>query len=364
MDPLKKAMILGEAGRYDSCGPKMCEVKVNSGLNGIYHAKANHKTCRLFKTLMSNTCKFDCSYCSNSTRCKEKQTKVSYKEEELPKIFDYLHKNLAVQGLFLSSGMSSDPDKTTEKMISSVKILRQKYRFKGYVHFKVLPGTSYELIKQASEISDRMSINIEAPNKSVLGELSTNKDFRIDILRRQAWISRLKLSGGQTTQMIVNKLATDKDVLKMSNWEYETLNMRRVYYSAFRPVAGTPLEGEKAEPLSRQNHLYNADFLIRDYGYNVKEFYSVMDNGMLPKEDPKLALARANFDKPLDINEASYKELIRIPGIGPKTAMEIVRSKEKITKYEQLYRFGARIERAKPFLKVNGHTQKMLTAFC
>jgi predicted DNA-binding helix-hairpin-helix protein len=360
MEIFAKAKLLGDSGKYDSCGPKACEVTVDKGIGGIYHARAEHKTCRLFKTLMTNACSFDCKYCANAKGCTKK--KAMFQPKEVASLFDYLHQKLDVEGLFLSSGVAGDPDRMTEKMIESVQILRTKYNFRGYVHFKVLPGTSYELIKQASELSTRMSVNIEAPNKEVLSELSSNKDFKSDILKRQAWISKFKLSAGQSTQMIINKLATDKEVLKMSDWEYNNLQLRRVYYSAFRPVKGTPLENEKAEPLTRQNHLYNVDFLLRNYNYELKEFDEIMDEGMLPNQDPKLVLARETFDTPVDVNQASYDELIRVPGIGPKTAKNILTS-ERITKYEQLHKMGAHIKRAKPFLEVDGKRQKMLMEF-
>ncbi|MBN1157674.1 helix-hairpin-helix domain-containing protein [Candidatus Woesearchaeota archaeon] len=358
MNILEKARILSNSGRYDSCGPKMCEVKVDSGLGGIYHAKAEHKTCRLFKTLMDNDCKFDCKYCANRNGCEKKKT--SYEPKELATLFEHLHKTLAVDGLFLSSAVSGNPDKVTERMIEAVRILRFQYRFRGYVHFKILPGTSYEMIKQASELSTRMSINVEAPNKDVLNELSSCKDYKNDILRRQAWISRV--SKNQTTQVIVNKLATDKDILRMVDREYEMLHLKRVYYSAFRPVKGTPLENEKAEPLLRQNRLYNVDFLLRVYGYETKEINTIMDDEMLPNEDPKVALAKATFDGAIDINEASYDELIRIPGIGPKTARRILAG-NKIRKYEDLRKLGGWVERAKPFIEVDGKRQTMIGEF-
>ncbi|MDP2749697.1 MAG: helix-hairpin-helix domain-containing protein [Nanoarchaeota archaeon] len=366
MNTFEKAKILSNSGKYDSCGPKMCEVNVKEGLGGIYYAKAEHKTCRLFKTLMDNRCSFDCKYCGNSKDCANKGKTASYEPDELAKLFMQLHEKLDVFGLFLSLGIAGDADTVTEKMIESVRLLREKYHFKQYIHFKVLPGTSYELVKRASIYSDRMSINLEAPNKGVLSELSSCKDYKIDILRRQSWVSKLNLSAGQTTQLILNNMSTDKDVLKMVDWEYSNMKLKRVYYSAFRPVKGTPLENDKAEPLSRQNHLYNVDFLNRVYGFGMKEFDTIMDNGMLPKEDPKLALAKKTFDGPVDINEASYEELIRIPGIGPKTAGKITKERYlsgRIRKYEQLYKLGASIEKAKQFIEVDGKRQMMLSEF-
>lgn len=362
MNTFEKAKILGDAGQYDTCGPKSCEVKVRDSLGGIYHAKAENKTCRLFKTLMSNSCSFDCKYCPNAKN--SSKNKAEYKPEELASLFMHLVKNLAVEGLFLSSGVASDPDRITEKMLQSVKLLRYKEKFKGYIHFKVLPGTSYDLIKQASELSTRLSINLEAPNKNILSELSSCKDYKTDILRRQSWISGMKI--GQTTQMIINSISTDKDIIKMSGWEYKNMDLKRVFYSRFRPVKGTPLQDQKEEPLIRQNHLYNVDFLMRQYGFKINEFTQIMDGGMLPDIDPKVALAREYFDSALDINEADYNDLIRIPGIGPKTAQKIVdiRQSKKIEKTRDFINLRIPINKAAPFIKINGYRQKMLQEFC
>ena len=142
MEVFEKIRVLSGAGEFDSCGPKTCEVKVEEGLGGIYYAKAEHKTCKLFKTLMDNSCSFDCKYCGNAKGCAK--NKASYEPKELADVFMHLHKKIDVNGLFLSSGVAGDPDKVTEKMIEAVKILRKNYDFNGYIHFKVLPGTSYE----------------------------------------------------------------------------------------------------------------------------------------------------------------------------------------------------------------------------
>ena len=365
MNLFEKAKILNESGMYDSCGPKACDVKIREGLGGVYHARSEHRDCKLFKTLMDNSCSFDCKYCSNAKGCSKK--KASYTPQEVGTLFNYLVKSYGVHGLFLSSGVGKDPDTTTEKMIEAVKIIRFKHRFRGYIHFKVLPGTSQHLIKYASGFSNRMSINIEAPNKSIMSELSSCKDYKIDILRRQSWISKLNLNNGQSTQIIVNNISSDKEIIKMMKWEYDAFNLRRIYFSAFRPVPGTPMQNEKACADWRQNHLYNTEFLMRQYNYTPKDFSLIMENGMLPYEDPKMAIAKATFDSPLDINEASFEELIRVPGIGPRTAEKIIeRTKtqgKKITKYEQLHQMGGWIKRAKPFIEVDGKRQKMLCEF-
>lgn len=361
MDVLEKAKILTNSGNMDSCGPKMCKIDVEPGLGGIYHAKANHQTCRLFKTLMDNKCAHDCHYCSNSSNCKNK--KVSYEPKELVDLFSHLNKNLAVDGLFLSSGVSGNADRSTEKMIEAVKMLRVDRGFKGYIHLKVLPGVSRDLVKQGSLYANRMSINIEAPSSGQLNEISSCKDYKIDILRRQAWVKSLGLSGGQSTQMILTQNSTDKDVLRMVDWEYDKMKLRRVYYSSFKPVKGTIMQNVKEQPLFREQKLYNIDFLVRDYNYKFKEFNSIMDNGMLPNSDPKLELAKLNYSGRVDVNEASYEELIRIPGIGPTSAKRIVENQGKILRFAHLDKLGATLFHAKPFINVNGIKQCSLAEF-
>ncbi len=363
MNTPEKVRLLSEAGRYDSCGPKSCEVKVSEALGGVYTAKAERSDCRLFKTLMHNSCSFDCAYCGNSTTCRKKKEKASYTPKELAGVFSFMTEKLSVGGLFISSGVAGDPDRVTEEMIEAVRIIRREQGFRGYVHFKVLPGTSRELIRQASEMSNRMSINIEAASEGALSELSSCKSYGSDILRRQRWISRLPLRSGQTTQVIVNGLSTDRDMLRMARWEYENVGLRRVYFSAFRPVSGTPLEKEEAEPSWRQNVLYNSDFLMRDYGYTMKDFLSVMDGGMLPRGDPKAEIARATMDGPLEIDGATYGDLIRVPGIGPRTARRILGRKGRIKSMSDLRSLGGWTRRAAPFIKIRGRRQSSLGDF-
>ncbi|MFH1364246.1 MAG: putative DNA modification/repair radical SAM protein [Candidatus Aenigmatarchaeota archaeon] len=374
MEILDKIRILGDAGKYDTCASSASSRKTktndrigNAAASGICHSFTTNGRCvSLFKTLYSNSCIYDCKYCANSTYAK-RTNKTSYTPDQLAKTFMSLYMRNYVEGLFLSSGVVKDPDKTTEDMLSAVQLLREKYKFHGYIHFKVIPGVNKDLIKQASQYTDRMSVNLEAPNKSRLSEISSNKDYKIDIIRRQRWVKDLKLPAGQTTQYVVGGAdETDIEILKRTNWEYENVNLRRAYFSVFMPVKNTPLENKNSQPPLREHRLYNIDFMMRTYGMQLKEFETIMDHGMLPKDDPKLALAKQVLTRPVDINSADFDSLIRVPGIGPTTAHRIVhmqKQKQRIMNYETLHRMGVVLKRAKPFIKVDGKTQTSLRSF-
>ncbi|MBT3406860.1 putative DNA modification/repair radical SAM protein [Candidatus Woesearchaeota archaeon] len=374
MDVLEKVKILGDAGKWDACASSASNRKVttkdrigDASACGICHSFTENGRCiSLFKTLMTNSCKFDCKYCQNSTHCERKKT-TQYKPEELAKVFMNLYVKNYVEGLFLSSGIVKNPDETTENMLEAINLIRNKYKFQGYVHFKVLPGTNRDLIKQANETADRLSINLEAPNHSRLSEISDIKDYKIDILRRQSYIKHLNPVAGQTTQLVVGGSdETDYEILKMIDWEYENMKLKRAYYSAFTPIQKTPLEFKDKTPLQREHKLYQVDFMMRQYDIKLREFRDIMANGDLPKGDPKVHLARERFDKPIDINEACYEDVIRIPGIGPQGAQKIMslqHTGQKITKRIQLHSMGIVLKRAEPFIKINGHSQQTLTAY-
>ena len=359
MDTLQKARLLSSAGQYDSCGPKVCDVDLQHNLGGVITAKAEHTSCKMFKTLMTNACSFDCKYCVNRSGCSKQ--KAMYQPKEVVDLMSFLQKKHGVNGLFLSSGVAGDPDKMMERMLEAARMLRFKEKFRGYLHLKVLPGASFEMVKQAAEVADRVSINIEAPNNGVLSELSSNKDLRGDILKRQAWIKKVAPHSGQSTQLIVNDLASDVDILRMMRFEYEKMDLRRVYYSAFAPVKETPLEHKEATPAWREHRLYNVDFLLRKYKFSFAELKESMPEGMLTREDPKLVLARNNFSGRVDVNEASVEELLRVPGIGPVTAHKL--QTRKVHKLSELKKLGANIHVASPFISINGDRQRFLREF-
>ncbi|RLE50769.1 MAG: putative DNA modification/repair radical SAM protein, partial [Candidatus Methanomethylicota archaeon] len=256
------------------------------------------------------------------------------------------------------------PEDTMCEMLEAVELIRFKYGFDGYIHLKILPGTPYHQVKHACELADRVSINQEAPSQSFLAELSSQKDLKNDIITKQKWISLLLAKQGkgkQTTQYVVGAAnETDLDILRAAYHSYRKLNMSRVYYSAFTPISDTPLENKPPTPKLREHRLYQADFLVRKYGFTLDDFQTMLnDEDMLPLSvDPKTAYALANKDLyPIDVNDADYWMLVKVPGIGLKTAKRILRYRRKvgpITSLRQLKDLGVIVSRALPFIKVNG----------
>ncbi|MBT7903746.1 putative DNA modification/repair radical SAM protein [Candidatus Woesearchaeota archaeon] len=373
----EKIKILGDAGKWDTCASTSSNRTTNTddrignvAKGGICHSFTEDGRCvALFKTLMTNQCKFDCKYCQNANNCTKNAT--MYKPDELAKVFMHLYTRNYVEGLFLSSGVCKDANYTTEKMLEAIQLIRTKYKFQGYIHFKVLPGTSRFLVNESSKIADRLSINLEAPNTSRMANISSIKDFKTDIIRRQSWIKHSiknnKQTSGQTTQLVIGSSdETDLEILKTIDWEYKNMDLKRAYYSAFVPVHGTDLEFKDKTPYVRENRLYNVDFMMRQYDIKLNEFKEVMNNDNLPKGDPKIHLARNYFDGPIDVNEASKEELLRIPGIGPTCTQRIMSMQDKgakIQKKSQLKSIGVVLKRAEPFLRINGISQRTLAAF-
>lgn len=374
MEILDKVKLLADSSKYDLCASSASKRKSmgddrigSAATGGVCHSFTPDGRCvSLYKTLLTNQCKLDCKYCQN-TSCSRKKTAM-FKPEELSKVFMKLYVRNYVEGLFLSSGVVKDADHTTQNMLDTVRHIREKYKFQGYIHLKALPGTSRDLLKQASEYADRMSVNLEVPNQSRMKEITDIKDYKTDILRRQRWISKAKVPAGQTTQFVVGGSdETDLEILNRVRWEYDNIKLRRAYFSNFTPVEGTKLENKQKTPMIRERRLYNSDWLFRVYKFRFNEIKDVLDdNNNLPREDPKIMIARKYFDGPVDLNEASYDDLIRVPGIGLTSTYKIMELQEKnvrITKKEQLKNMGIVLKRAEPFVKIGGVHQRRLDAF-
>jgi len=365
-----KVEALGRGTKYDLCSSTSTKRRVD-GIDrlgdvmkgGLCHSFTGSGKCvSLFKTLYTNACPHECRYCSNAQGCRRGSKTFSYSPEELAKITVSLYRGNRIEGLFLSSGIGKDENSTMEDMIETVRLLRWSHRFQGYVHLKILPGSSKEHVREAMELADRVSINLEAPSKSRMSELCPSKDYVRDILARQKYVRDLSrkvdLPAGQTTQMVVGAAEeSDREIFDRLHFEYDVMNLRRVYFSAFTPVAGTAFEDKEEEPRWREHRLYQVDWLYRIYKLDKREILTVFDDdGFLRNKDPKITIATEFFDSPIDPNVASFKELIRVPGIGPKSAKRIalLRRDRKIERMRDLAALGVVTRRAGPFLKIDG----------
>jgi predicted DNA-binding helix-hairpin-helix protein len=341
----------GEDARFDSSG---CILK-DAKLPFVYPAKGEGVR-YLFKVLLTNKCENNCLYCIN--RKDANQRRYVFSPRQLAEKFMEYHKRGTVNGLFLSSGIYKSPDRTQERIIETIRLVRERYNYKGYIHTKILPGVSPQLVEEAIPFSDRISINLEAPGEDYLSRLSGDKNFArlISILRE---ISKRKGTNFSITTQFVVGAAGENDLalLKMAERLYGNFGLSRVYYSGFSPQPSTPLSGLPPCPTHRIRRLYQADFLVRGYNFKPKE---LAPSGLLPDIDPKFNWAESHPEKfPVEINKASYDELIRVPGIGPIIARRIikVRREGRITSFYNLKRMGVKGEKILDFITLNGRYQ-------
>lgn len=371
MSTLHKMKVLTDFAQYDLCDYVNHQKSSQVNLPGIYHA-TGHNGCQipLFKTLLTNKCKNDCKYCINQS--KRTFTRLELKPEELAKAFmTYYNKGL-VNGLFLSSGIADNEDSTMEKTIETCRCLRKDYGYDDYIHLKIVPGASKDSIKRAMALANRVSINIEAATPSGLAELSSTKDYKKDILKRLHWIDSLENSSTtypnstHTTQLIIGaNNETDKEILHRIDKIYKNSKLHSAYYSGFTPVEGTEFEKKDSCNSQRVGRLYNADSLLNDYNYKLKELVFEDDDRLSLDIDPKI-LAASNMNIfPVEINSAPFIDLIRVPGIGVKSAKKIIsiRKKYKFTKKEELKRLGIAVNRAEKYIKLDGEYQPSLDIF-
>ena len=363
-DSLNKLKTLGEVARFDVCGfPSIFARKEKKfqRFKFIYPAVGKSGSCvRLFKVLQSNACEGNCFYCAN--RKDRNFPRVNFSPQELAKLFIQYYEKRLVDGLFLSSAIRNSARQSEEKMFQTVQLLRYKYNYRGYIHYKILPGTDDSLVEAAARLVDRLSINLEAPNGKYLAQLSPSKNFNSELMEGLGKIARVNqekpLKAGITTQLVVGAAKeTDREILSFSDKLYQNYKLWRVYYSAFMPILDTPLEGlPPCSPL-REYRLYQADFLLKRYGFTSEELPFEKDGNLPQKYDPKLAWALKHPDGfPLEVNKADFAQLLRVPGIGRISARRIVeaRTGEKFTRLDQLRKTGAVVGRARNFLTLAG----------
>ena len=304
---------------------------------GIYKASLpNGKKINLMRVMFTDFCKMDCAYCPNSIYVPRKR--YAFKREELADTFAELHQRLAVDGLFLSSGIAGDGTKTTQRMVETVEIIRKKHGFRGYVHLKVMPGASRELVERAHRLGSRLSVNIETPEPDMMRRISPHKDLQKDILDPMAWINDLtrETNGGavgQATQFVVGAAdESDRQIYRRVDQMYTDWNLKRVYYPPFRPARHTPMEEKPPVHAGREHRLYQMDWLRRVYRFSGDEIDLAFDYGgfLSLEQDPKTVIAMENLDAfPIDLNAANRDQLLRIPGIGPVSADRILQNRRQ-----------------------------------
>jgi putative DNA modification/repair radical SAM protein len=344
----EKLAILADAAKYDASCASSGSGKTRAGSligstegMGICHSYTPDGRCiSLLKILLTNYCIFDCRFCVN--RISSDTPRARFTVEEVVKLTIEFYKRNYIEGLFLSSGIIQNSDYTMEQLVLVAKTLRERERFGGYIHLKTIPGASQDLIDQAGLHADRLSVNVELPTDADLKQLAPEKDglqirtamngikskileFREDSHRG---LSAPKFTpAGQSTQMIVGATKTpDEEILKTASQLYSNQKLRRVYYSAYSPIphADAQLPG-KCPPLLREHRLYQADWLLRFYGFDVSELVVADDRNLDLKIDPKLAWALSNRHRfPIDVNKAPREELLRIPGVGARSVSKIL----------------------------------------
>ena len=327
----------------------------------------NGKQITLLKSLLSTACERNCIYCP--FRAGRDTRRVTFKPDEMASTFMSLHQAGIVEGIFLSSGIIGGGSRTQDKIIAVAEILRQKYQYQGYMHLKLMPGIERAQVERTMQLADRVSVNLEAPNAHRLEILAPRKMFIEELIQPLRWVEEIRVNQPRqkgwkgrwpsiTTQFVVGAAGeTDLELISTTESLIHQVRLQRAYYSAFRPIARTPLENMPGENPLRQNRLYQASFLLRDYGFQLEEL-PFDENGKLPLNvDPKAAWAQENLIHcPIEINTVDRQELLRIPGIGPSGAARILqaRRREPIRSLEDLRRLGISVERSSPYILLNG----------
>ncbi|GAB6107869.1 putative DNA modification/repair radical SAM protein [Fusibacter bizertensis] len=380
MEALEKLQILADAAKYDvscsSSGSNRKSVKGalgNAALPGICHSFAEDGRCiSLLKILFTNKCIYDCAYCINRSS-NTTMPRAEFTPDEVVDLTISFYRRNYIEGLFLSSGVVRNPNHTMELLIAVVKRLREVERFNGYIHLKGIPGADHQLIEKAGRYVDRMSINIELPTTKSLRLLAPEKS-RTDMIapmgmikdrieQNKALSSRFAntpsfVPAGQSTQLIVG--ATDEvdlKIIKISEALYKRMKLKRVYYSAYVPVGKTAIVPmNQMDSLRREHRIYQADWLLRFYGFTADEILTKEDPNLDMEVDPKCQWAIRNPQLfPMEINKVSFMELLRIPGIGNVTARRIMAARRfgNIT-FESLAKMGVVMKRAKYFITCSG----------
>lgn len=356
---------LTQAARHDlscSCGGPEQHRQRGAGGLWIYPASLpSGKRVPMLKVLQASGCERSCIYCIE--RCGGRGQAASLRPEQLAGAFAELHRSRRVVGLFLSSAIRGGAVATMDRMLATVELVRRRHAFRGYVHLKLIPGSRPDQVERAMALATRVSVNMEAPSAIHLAGIAPGKKFDGDILAPMRQVARAieggRFSpGGQTTQFVVGAAGeTDRQLVAATAWSYARLRLARAYFSALQPVPGTPVAERAPVPFMREHRLYQADFLLRSYGFQESELF-FDEQGALPLDaDPKTVWARRHPERfPVEVNVASVDELLRVPGIGPRSAKRLVsmRREQRLRDAEALRAAGASWRIASPFVLFDG----------
>ena len=347
----------------------LCPPGYSRGRDVVIHPAVmpDGRKTRLLKTLLSSACERDCFYCP--FRAGRDFRRATFAPEEFARLFMQLHKADLVDGLFISSALAGGGIRTQEKLIDTAEILRGKLGFRGYIHLKIMPGAEKGQVLRSMQLADRVSVNLEAPNKARLAKLAPRKVFWEELLQPLRWVEEIRREkaahsafkgkwASSTTQFVAGGAdESDLELLSTTARGYKDLGLARTYFMAFNPVPDTPMENKSPTPALRELRLYQASFLLRDYGFDLEELpFATNENLPLPI-DPKEAWAEIHLKHaPVEMNDATPRELLRIPGVGPKTVQKIVSARRvrQLRDLSQLKKMGIALKRAAPFILLDG----------
>ncbi len=327
----------------------------------------NGQRIMLLKTLLSSVCERDCFYCP--FRAGRDFRRATFKPDEFASLFAKLSAVKMAEGMFLSSGLAGGGARTQDKLIATAEILRGKYQYRGYIHLKIMPGAEKDQVYRAMQLADRVSINLEAPNTERLARLAPHKMFFEELLEPLKWVEEFrsnvpayKFWKGHAPSTVTQFVAggsdeSDLELLTATAWLNKNVRLKRAYFSAFSPIPDTPFENKPPTNPLREHRLYQASFLLRDYGFDLEDLPFTRESNLPLHTDPKQAWAQMNLrEQPVEINKADRRDLIRVPGIGPKGADAILRARKtnRLRDPSVLRRLSVAAERAAPYLLFDG----------
>lgn len=369
MDTLEKMHLLCDDASVEAAEDG-CAHSHKSPLDGIVISHAtlpNGRRIRILKTLLTSVCENDCRYCG--LRSGRDTRRASLTPDEFAKLIIQLTRAGLIQGAFVSSGVAGGGIRTQDGIIAAAEILRKKMGYRGYLHLKIMPGAEFEQVQHSLSLADRVSINLEAPNMQRLAALAPHKDFWQQLWQPLMWMRTIRQSPvpdffnrqswpSVSTQFVVGGSGeSDRELLSVSQTLFSNLDLSRIYYSALKPIKGTPLEHHPGIAFQREQRLYQASYLMRDYGFQWDEIPLDACGNLSLTHDPKTEWARINYlQSPLEINRASPHELLRVPGIGPVGMKAILRARKShsLKDISMLSKLGIRSERASPYILLAG----------